>query len=203
MKSEDLMNGKKPKIYRFYLLSVEFFIVPLFFFILLYGSFRLFNFKLDLLIYYSFLFFFSFTHISLFTGLKKYSLLKDDKNTDFLIYAGTAISMAFCIVLILTPEIYFSDGSSFSISLSSNRLIIGTLIWGLSYIILGFLLFKTGSRKRTPVSIGLFVYGPMVVLLGLGMPIMCFILPLFGGLSLVMAIVSAMWADENFIGRSV
>ncbi len=202
MKTDGIIKKGKLKIYRFYLLPVEFLMAPLFFFILLYGSFRLFNFKLNLLIYYSFLFFFSLTHISLFTGFKKYPLLKDDKNTDLLIYAGTAISMAFCIVLILTPDIYFSDGSSFSMSFSSNRLLIGTLTWGLSYILLGFLLFKTGSRKRTPVSIGLLIYGQMVALLGLGMPFICSILPLFGGVSLLMAIVSVMWADEDFIEES-
>ncbi len=200
MKVEGNIKKFKGRFHRFHLLPIEFFIVPIFFFLLLNEFFNSFYSHINLIFFFSFLFLFSFIKILLFSGFKNFSLLEHYENSGMLIYAGIATSIAFCVPLFLSPVLFFSIDYGFSIYFSRVHMVTGTSIWALSYVLLGYLIYKTKLEKKGVLSVGMFVYGPLLVTLAFGRFIsICLLLPIVSLISLLMVIISIGWVNENFI----
>ncbi len=190
---------------RYNLLTVEFLLIPITIFIMLYDAFRMFSFKKSVVLYSLIFFYFGFTHLLFFTGLKNSSVLKNDRKTRVITYAGIMSTLIFSVLFLLSPNVYFHHfyyELSFVISFSHEMLIFGSIFWAISFLLIAYQVYRSSTKRAHLVYLGTSVYGFLLVgtfYFSLEFEIdMCYLTSAILFLSVVMIVATHSWTRINF-----
>ncbi len=183
---------------RFHLIAIEFLLISIFFFFAISVS-PVFTIQITvgLFIFFSQIFFFGLAHISFFTGVKKSSLLPKNKISELTSYLGIASTMAFCILLMFSIDIYFAEGLTFVVLFSEHYFRLGVLAWSFSYLMIAAVVYQTTSIGKE-----LFVGGTILIAIFLsiaGYMGFCLAYQFLGLISLFMIVITIDWVNQNFI----
>lgn len=191
--------------FRYNLLTVEFLLIPIVLFFILYGAFSAFSYKTNLILFSVIFFYFGFTHILFLTGMRNSSVFKDDKLTEIITYSGVVISVIFCVLFLLSPDLYFHhlDAElSFDILFTHDLLLLGSIFWAISFLLIAYQVYRSSTEKSYIVYVGASTYG--FLLPGYFFSFIeleeevCYLYLAILLLSAVMIVATSYWVKMNF-----